>query len=99
MYGHSKLWILYTWVSFAISAALMLGGIAFLDIGVWERAFLALGTFFLVGACFNLAKVSRDVHEQQRLLNRVEDARTEKLLRDYDLHGTPLTPVVPRAAA
>ena len=23
----------------------------------------------------------------------------EKLLRDYDLHGTPLTPVNPRAAA
>ena len=99
MYGHSKLWVFYTWASFVASAALLLGGIAGLDLDLWQRAFLVLGTFFLVGSCFNLAKVARDQHEQARFVNRVEEARTEKLLRDYELHSTSLSDGAPRAAA
>lgn len=98
MYGHSKPWIAYTYISFGVAAGLVLLGIAYLDLDIWQRAFMAVGTFFLIGSCFNLAKVIRDEHEQARLITKVEDAKTEKLLRDYDLHAAPLT-ASPRAAA
>jgi hypothetical protein len=34
----------------------------------------------VVQSCFTLAKNIRDLHEASRIFNRIEEARTEKLL-------------------
>jgi hypothetical protein len=39
-----------------------------------------MGTGMVVQSCFTLAKTLRDVHETSRMINRIEEARTEKLL-------------------
>jgi hypothetical protein len=36
----------------------------------------------LVQSCITMTKTQRDMHEGARLMNRIEDARTEKLLME-----------------
>jgi len=43
-----------------------------------------MGYLFTVTTCFTLAKTIRDKHESQRLINRVKEAKTEKILADYE---------------
>lgn len=77
---HSAAWITFSYVS-AIAAAGMLGiGILFLPLDWWARGYLAMGAAMLAQTTVNLTKTLRDAHESSKLLNRIEDARTERLL-------------------
>lgn len=49
---------------------------------IWVKAFLGMGILFITVSCFSLAKTLRDQHEQQKLVNRINEAKTEKLLRE-----------------
>ena len=48
------------------------------------KAFVTMGTLLITSSSFTLAKTLRDEHEAQRFHNQLEDARTEKLLREVD---------------
>lgn len=50
----------------------------------WIRGFLGVGILYLVTSTFTLAKVIRDRQESSTVLNRVDQARLEKLLADHD---------------
>jgi hypothetical protein len=63
-------------------------GIWFLPVDGWMKAFLGMGVLFTVGSTFSLAKTMRDVHEQQRIVSRIDEARMTKLLAEVD----PLSP-------
>ncbi len=78
-------WIFQVWASFAISVGMMSIGIAYLPVDVWIRAFLAMGLLFSVGSSLSLSKTLRDNHEAKRLLNRLSDAKTEKIIREYEM--------------
>ena len=41
-----------------------------------------MAVLLLIQACFTLAKSLRDVHEAGRFINRLDSARTERLLRE-----------------
>ncbi len=41
-----------------------------------------MGVVALIQSCITLTKTRRDVHESSRLVNRIEDARTERLLME-----------------
>ncbi|MEV6795888.1 YiaA/YiaB family inner membrane protein [Streptomyces sp. NPDC051320] len=70
--------------SFAVALAAMALGILNLDVDVWVRAFLGLGLLYLTTSAFTLAKVVRDREEAGQIVNRVDQARLEKLLADHD---------------
>lgn len=79
---HSSAWVSFTYLSFA-GAALMVGiGIFFLPLDWWSRGYLAMGVIMLVQSSVTLTKTVRDQHEAAKLVNRIEDARTERLLMD-----------------
>jgi hypothetical protein len=78
-------WRFQIWASFAIASATTLVGILYLPIDHWMRAFLIMGMLFTVGSCFSLSKAIRDEHEARRLLNRLADAKAEKIIREYEL--------------
>lgn len=71
-------------ISFAVSGAGVLLGIAFLPVTSWVRAFLALGLLYAVTSAFTLAKCVRDNHEASSVVHRVDEARLEKFLTEYD---------------
>jgi hypothetical protein len=72
-------------LSFGISMSALAIGIAYLPMGGWPRAFLAIGLVFVVTSAFTLAKCVRDQQEAGEIINRVDQARLEKLLADHDL--------------
>jgi len=72
-------------VSFAASVTALLVGVAYLPIGAWPRAFLAVGVLYTVTSAFTLAKVIRDRQEETNLVGRVDQARLDKLLAEQDV--------------
>jgi hypothetical protein len=78
-------WIFQVWTAFAISLVSVTLGIIYMPVDGWIRSFLAVGVFFLVASCFSLAKTLRDNHEVDKLINRISEAKTEKLLQDFEL--------------
>ncbi len=79
---HAPAWIVFTYVSFAAALGMTALGIFALPIDLWGRAFLSMGLLMTVQSCITMTKTQRDLHEGARLVNRIEDARTEKLLMD-----------------
>jgi hypothetical protein len=73
-------WLAFSYASFGISLLMVLGGVVLMPIDLWLRGYLALGVLMVVQSSITLSKTLRDAAESARLVNRVESARTEKLL-------------------
>ncbi|KOT46602.1 YiaA/B two helix domain protein [Streptomyces caelestis] len=70
--------------SFAVAMGATAVGIFNLDTDAWVRAFLGIAVLYLVTSAFTLAKVVRDRQEAGQIVNRVDQARLEKLLAEHD---------------
>ena len=77
---HSGAWVAFTYASFLGAALMVALGILFMPIDIWIKGYLAMGTIMLVQSCITATKTIRDVHEGRRMVNRIEDAKTERLL-------------------
>ncbi|BAU91854.1 YiaAB helix domain-containing protein [Methylorubrum populi] len=77
---HTGAWVVFTQASFVASAVLVGFGILFMPLDLWMKGYLAMGTVMLIQSCITATKTLRDVHEARRMVNRIEDARTERLL-------------------
>src|SRR3954453_13237021 len=84
-------------LSFGIALAVVVIGELYLPVPSWTRAFLALGTVFLVSSTFTLAKVVRDQQETESVVSRIDQARLERLLAEFDPYRVP-APAEPPAA-
>lgn len=76
-------WIFFVKVSFACALGGMVFGVAVMPVEIWMRGYMILGTLFLTGATFTLSKTLRDEFEASKLINKLAQARTEKLLKEY----------------
>jgi hypothetical protein len=81
---HSGAWIAFTYASFFASLAMIAAGIFFAPVDVWIKAYLAMGAALLVQSCITMTKTLRDVHESARFVNRIEDAKAERLLMEIE---------------
>src|SRR5580693_2430156 len=72
-------------VSFGASLVLVGFGIAYLPVGPWLRAFLAVGVLYTITSAFTLAKCVRDRQAEGAVVSRVAQARLDKLLAEQDL--------------
>lgn len=77
-------WRFQVWISFIIAMALTIGGVIYLPVDFWIKGYLLMGMLFLIGSCFSLAKTIRDDHEASSLINRINKAKTEKILTEYE---------------
>ena len=75
--------------SFALSLTAVATGIAYLPVGPWIRAFLAVGLLYVVTSAFTLAKCVRDMQDASTVVRRVDQARLDKLLADHDPFKVP----------
>ena len=71
----------FSYVAFGASVLMVAGGIAYLPLDWWVRGYFAIGVAMIIQSCFTLAKNIRDIHESSRMINRIDEARTERLLR------------------
>ncbi len=81
----SAAWRFFVQISFAVSLVLMSVGIWELPVNIWIRGFLGMGLFFTVSSSIVLSKTMRDDHEAQKLIKRLTNAKTEKMLQDYEI--------------
>lgn len=71
------------WIAFAISFVGMIVGIIYLQVDLQTKGFFGMTFLFAISACFTLSKVVRDKHESDKIINKVETAKTEKFLTEH----------------
>ncbi|KZM51507.1 YiaA/YiaB family inner membrane protein [Labrenzia sp. OB1] len=84
---HSSNWVIFTIVSFAVAAGMMAIGIYNLEASFSAKGFYAMAAIMLVHTSVTLTKTLRDRDEVGKLHNRIEEARTEKLLMEVGKTG------------
>jgi hypothetical protein len=80
---HSAAWVTFTYISFAVSVFMVAVGIFFLPLDAWVKGYLAMGAVLLIQSCITMTKTMRDMHEGDKLVNRLEDAKAERILMDF----------------
>jgi hypothetical protein len=78
--NHSSAWTTFTYANVAISLILTLGGLFYMPMDLWIKGYMLMGIAMLVSSAVSATKTMRDVHESRRLVNKIEDAKTEQLL-------------------
>ena len=81
---HSQAWIAHAWLAFLLSEFAMSAGVLYLPVETWVKGYFGMGLLSTVSATINLSKTIRDVEESKRLINRVDEAKLERLLAEYD---------------
>jgi hypothetical protein len=71
-------------ISFGVAVFSVGVGVSYLPADPWTRAFLALGALYLVTSTFTLAKCVRDQQESGTVVSRLDEARLERLLAEFD---------------
>lgn len=87
---NSPAWMFFVKASFAVSILAVSLGIFFLPTDLWVKGYMAMGMLFVIGSTFSLAKTLRDEFEAKKLINKLQDARTEKILKEYEVESTTL---------
>lgn len=71
-------------LSFGVALLALVLAVLYLPVDPWVRAFLALGTLYLTTSTFTLAKCVRDAQESQTVVQRIDQARVDKILAEHD---------------
>ncbi|HXV98424.1 MAG TPA: YiaA/YiaB family inner membrane protein [Anaerolineae bacterium] len=82
----SAAWQLFVWVNFICAVMATSFGVLFLPIDFWFKGYMAMGLLFTIGSTFSLSKAIRDEHETKKLVNKIQQAKTEKMLKEYELN-------------
>ncbi|MGQ7248862.1 YiaA/YiaB family inner membrane protein [Halomonas sp. V046] len=81
--SNSSGWLFFVKVSFVVAVVAMAVGIVITPIDLLVKGYLGICSLFLVSTTITLSKTLRDDHESQRVHNRISDARTQQLLKEY----------------
>ncbi|WML89281.1 YiaA/YiaB family inner membrane protein [Thiothrix lacustris] len=76
-------WTFFVKLTFGIALTAMVAFIFFLEGNLLTKGYLALNALFLVSSTIMLSKTLRDDHEAQRLISRINEAKTNKILKEY----------------
>lgn len=81
--SNSSGWLFYVKASFVIALAAMGAGILFGPSDFMVKGYLAMSALFLVSSTITLSKTMRDEHESSRLMNKINEAKTQQLIKEY----------------
>lgn len=81
----SPSWLAFVNIAFVIALGLMVSGIVVLPVDWWMRGYLLMGLFFTVSATITLSKTMRDDHEAKKIVHRLGEIKTERMLKEFDL--------------
>jgi hypothetical protein len=81
---HSGSWIAFTYASFFGALGMLALGILFAPVEYWVKAYFGMAAVFLVQSSITMTKTLRDVHENARFVNRLDDAKAERLLMEIE---------------
>ena len=78
----SQAFNLFSYANFIVAAAMMAGGVYFLEASFAAKGFYAMAALMLVSSTVGITKALRDNEESDRLHYKLEEARTERLLAE-----------------
>lgn len=81
---NSAAWNTFTYLNFGVAALMMTLGIWYMEATFSTKGFFAMASLMLVSATVSLTKNLRDNDESQKLHQKLEDARTDKLLMEVN---------------
>ncbi|ABC33223.1 uncharacterized protein conserved in bacteria [Hahella chejuensis KCTC 2396] len=81
--SNSKGWLFYVKSSFVIALAAVGAGIFFMPVDLLIKGYFSISTLFLISSTITLSKTMRDEHESHRLIHKINEAKTNQMLRDY----------------
>ena len=80
----SAAWKFFVIVSFIASLSATSLGILILPVDFWVKGYIAMGIYFTLCSTFMLSKTLRDAHEAHKFINQINEARTNKILKEFD---------------
>lgn len=83
----SKAWNSFTYIMFSIAVLMMAGGIWSLEASFTAKGYYAMAALMLVYTTAAITKALRDREESDRIYNKLEDARTERMLAEVSAKG------------
>ena len=81
---HTSSWVTFTYATFVGAVLMIACGIVLMPLDIWIKGYFAMGIVMLIQSCITMTKTLRDVHESSRFVNRIEDARAERLLMEME---------------
>ncbi|MFC4257880.1 YiaA/YiaB family inner membrane protein [Marinobacter lacisalsi] len=81
--SNSASWVFFVKVSFAIAVLAAGAGVVLAPVDIVLKGYMAISALFLISTTITLSKTMRDEHEGQRIVNRISEARTNQLLKEY----------------
>ena len=81
---HTSAWIAQTYISFFVSISATLIGIFYMPGDTWLKGYLGMGVLFSVASTAGLSKTVRDIEESKTMMSRIDEAKLERLLAEYD---------------
>ena len=82
--AHTSAWIAQTYVSFVISITATIIGTLYMPGDNWLKGYMGMGLLFSVASTASLSKTIRDVEESKTMMSRIDEAKLERLLAEYD---------------
>ncbi len=76
-------WLLFVKLSFVISLAAMLAAILFMPGALMLKGYMGLNSLFIVSSTIMVSKTLRDEHEGSKIINRVTEAKANKIIQEY----------------
>ena len=81
--SNSASWVFFVKTSFAIALLAAATGVVLAPVDLVLKGYMAISALFLVSTTITLSKTMRDEHESKRIHNRISEARTQQLLKEY----------------
>lgn len=81
--SNSAGWLFFIKISFAIALLAMAVGIVCLQSDLLTQGYFTICALFMVNATITLSKTLRDEHESQRLISKINEAKTNKILNEF----------------
>ncbi|MBL7498217.1 hypothetical protein I6A84_18325 [Frankia sp. CNm7] len=86
-------------LSFGVALGATLVAVAYMPVDGWMRGLMIVGLLYVVTSTFTLSKCVRDQQEASSVVSRVDQARLERLLAEYDPFGGAPAPLPGKATA
>lgn len=81
---HTSAWVTQTYVSFLVSITATLVGVFYMPGDSWLKGYMGMGVLFSVASTASLSKTLRDIEESKTMMSRIDEAKLERLLAEYD---------------
>jgi len=79
---HSTGWVAQVWAAFGVSTIAAGFGIYLMPVDPWIRGYMAVTFLMAISSSISLSKTVRDIHEADRLVRKVDEAKMTKLLTE-----------------